>query len=76
MIRQHLYWPNIRNDFRMEFSNCDTFQPTKMSNKKYDKLPDNKAEEIPWNKLCVDLIVHQIICIKGNNKYLDLNPLL
>ena len=57
MILQHLYWPNIRNAVRMEVTNCDTCQRTKLSNKDFGKLPANLSEEIPWNKLCVHLIV-------------------
>ena len=33
MIRQYLYWPDIRNSIRKEITTCDTFQPTKRSNK-------------------------------------------
>ena len=40
----------------MEVSNCDSSQRTKRSNKIYGKLPAKFAEEIPWNKLCVNLI--------------------
>ena len=29
----------------------------KTVNKKYSKIPAKLAEKIPWNKLCVDLIV-------------------
>ena len=32
---------------------------------KYGKLPANKAEEIPWNKLFLDLICPYFIRIKG-----------
>ena len=65
MIFQHLYWPDIRDSVRKEVSNCDTCQCKKLSNKKYGKLPDKLAEEIPWNKLCVDLIGTYDIRIKG-----------
>ena len=37
----------------------------KTVNKKYVKLPAKLAEETPWNKLCVDLIVPYKIHIKG-----------
>ena len=39
MIRQHFYWPDIRDDVRKEVTNFDTCQRTKQSNKKYGKLP-------------------------------------
>ena len=61
MICQHFYWPNIRHAVRTEVSNCDTFQRTKQSNKKYGKLPAKLAEKIPWNKICVDLIGPYVI---------------
>ena len=56
IICQHLYWPDIRYAVRKEVTNCDTWQRTKRSNKKYGKLPGKLAEEIPWNTLCVDII--------------------
>ena len=34
----------------------DVCQRTKMSTKIYGKLTAKLAEEIPWNKICVDLI--------------------
>ena len=65
MIFQHLYWPNIRDYARKEVNNCDTCQRTKRSNKKYGKLTANLDEEIPWNKLCVDLIGLYVILRNG-----------
>ena len=58
MVRQYLYWSDIRYASQKEVSNCDTCQYTKRSNIKYGKLPAYLAEEIPRNKLCVDLIGH------------------
>ena len=56
MIFQNLYWIDIRDDVWKEVSNGDTLQRTKGSNTKYVKLPAKLTEEIPWNKLCVDII--------------------
>ena len=39
MIRQHLYWPVIRNSVRKEVTDFDTCQCTNCSNIKYGKLP-------------------------------------
>ena len=64
MIRQHFYWPNIRDSVRKEVINCDTCQRTKQSNKEYCKLPDNLAEEIPWDKVCLYIIYPYVIRIK------------
>ena len=65
MIFQHLYWPDNIDVVQKEVSNCDTCQRTKLSNKKYGTLPVKLAEEIPWNKLCVDLIGTYAIREKG-----------
>ena len=65
MILQHLYQPVIRNAVRKYVTNCDTYQRAKLSNKKYGKLPANEDEEIPWNKLCVDIIGTKVIRRKG-----------
>ena len=35
---------------------CDTCQRTKKGSKKYGHLPAKKAEDKPWDILCVDLI--------------------
>ena len=56
MICQLLYCLDIRYFVRKEVTNCDTFQRTKQSNKEYGKLPAKLAEEIPWNKLFVDIL--------------------
>ena len=72
MILQHLYQPNIRYAIRKEVTTCDTFQRTKLSNKKYRKLPAKLSEEIPWNKLCVDLIVPYILLQKGKRENLNI----
>ena len=39
MICKYLYWSGIRKSIRKEVNNCDTCQRTKLSNKKYCKLP-------------------------------------
>ena len=62
MIRQHVYWPDIGKDVQKEVIECDVCQRTKQSTKKYVKNPAKLAEEILWNKLCVDLIGHYKIC--------------
>ena len=69
IICQHLYCSGIKKSIQKEVSNCDTFQHTKWSNIKYDKLPIKVAELIPRNKLCVDIIGSYMICINGK-KYI------
>ena len=72
MICQHFYWTNIRNAVRMEVTKFDTCQRTKLSNKQYGKLTAKLAEEVPWNKLCVDLIGTYAIRTKGSKENLHL----
>ena len=50
----------------MEVMRCDTCERMKRSLKKYGKLPAKLAEEIPWNKICVDLISPYKYTEKGN----------
>ena len=71
MIHQHLYWPSIRYAIRKEVTNFYTFQCTKWPNKKYGKLTAKEAEEIPRNKLCVDIIGPYMI--RRNRKKENLN---
>ena len=67
MILQHLYWPGIRKSVQKEVTECDVYQRTKRSTKKNGKLPAKLAEETPWNKLCVDIIVPYKIYRKGKD---------
>ena len=53
-------------------TNCDTCQITKQSNNKYGRLLSKLAEEIPWNKICVDIILPYLIRIKGKKENLHL----
>ena len=64
MIHQHLYWYTIRPAIRKEVTNCDTCQHPKLPNRKYGKLPDKLAEEIPWNNIYADIIGPYVIRIK------------
>ena len=72
MICQHLYWIDIRYAVRKEVTNCDTCQRTKRSNKKYGKLTAKLSEEIPRNKLFVDLIGPYVIRRKGRKENLQI----
>ena len=65
IIYQHLYWPDTIDSVHKKGSNYDTCQRTKLSNKKYGKLPAKLAEEILWNKICVDIIGPYVIRRKG-----------
>ena len=61
IVCQNLYWSDIRYFIRKKVTNCDTYQRTKISNKQYVILPDKLAEEIPWNKICVDILGPYVI---------------
>ena len=72
MIFQHFYWPGIRNYIRKEVTNWDNLKRTKWLNKKYGKLTSKEAEEIPWNKICVDIIGPFVISRKTQKDNLNL----
>ena len=46
-ICKRLYWAGTRKSVWKEVKNSDTCQRTNSSNKKYGRLPDKEAEEIP-----------------------------
>ena len=70
-IAQHLWWPKMRDDITYQVQTCDTCQKNKRKYKKYGLLPPKKAEYIPWDRLCVDLIGPYTIRQKGKK-----NPLI
>ena len=72
MIRQHLYWPDIRYAVCKEATNCDTCQRTKPPNKNCGKLPAKLSEEIPQNIFFVNIIGPYAIWRKGNKQNLHL----
>ena len=76
MICKHLYWTNIKYSASKEVNDCNTCQRTKQSNKKYGKLPAKLSEEIPWNKICVDLIVPYVIGIKVKKENVYLKAII
>jgi RNase H-like domain found in reverse transcriptase/Reverse transcriptase (RNA-dependent DNA polymerase)/Integrase zinc binding domain/Retroviral aspartyl protease len=55
-IRQHFWFPKLREMVHSICSKCITCQKNKISFKKYGHLPPKEAEAEPWEKLCVDLI--------------------
>jgi len=64
-IRQHLWWPNMRDDIKRHIGTCDICQKYKKHNQKYGLLPEKEAEAEPWDRLCVDLIGPYTIRRKG-----------
>jgi hypothetical protein len=55
-IRQHFWFKNLRERVHDTCTRCPTCQKCKVSHKKYGLLPAKKAEDQPWERLCVDLI--------------------
>ena len=70
-ISQHFYWKGLAKDVEKFCKKCPICQTTKVSYKKYGKLPVKEAETIPWYQLCVDLIGPYKIPIKKYNKSKD-----
>ena len=64
-ICQHLYWPGLKEAVYIEVTYCDTCQHKKRSIIKYGKIPAKLAQETPWNKLFLYLILRYKICRKG-----------
>ena len=67
MIRQIFIAPSYDNT-RKSF--VGRFSKVKKVKLKYGKSPYKLADVIPWNKICVDLIVPYTICRKVKKKYL------
>ena len=55
-IRQHFTGHKLRETVHTVCSTCPTCQITKKSQVNYGHLPEKRAEAIPWERLCVDLI--------------------
>ena len=55
-MEQHYYWKGMNNTVVDVCSKCPTCQLTKKSSQKLGHLPPKKAEVIPWETLCIDLI--------------------
>ena len=64
-IRQHFWWPKLRQQVHTTVKKCKICQLNKKRSKKYGHLPAKKAEVEPWDKLCVDLIGPYAIKRKG-----------
>jgi len=55
-LSRTMVWPGMSQDCKIFVRVCDTCQRTKKGSKKYGHLPAKKAEDLPWDILCVDLI--------------------
>ena len=54
-ISEHYYWPNSRDDTQTHIKVCNACHKTR-KNFKYGKLPTNKSEVTPWDRLLEDFI--------------------
>ena len=64
-IKQHFWWPKMREHIRSHVKNCEPCQRNKRRQMKYGTLPPKIAESKPWDKLCVDLLGPYKIRRKG-----------
>ena len=55
-IRQHFWWKGLRTTVQNKLRKCGTCQKFKKTNVQYGHLPPKQAEDVPWQRLCVDLI--------------------
>jgi transposase InsO family protein len=55
-VGQHYTWTGIRRTIQTVCQRCPSCQLTKPKFIKYGHLPPKRAEEIPWERLCIDLI--------------------
>ena len=70
MIRLHFTWPNLDKQVENYCKRCSICQRTKKTKKKYGHLPPKKAEVIPWNMLCIDLIGPYTVKEVGKKKWI------
>ena len=69
---QHFYRKNLHKTVHEICAKCKTYQFLKRNKKQYKKLPPKKAEIIPWDTLCVDLIEKYQFTPKGGGKKLQI----
>ena len=67
-IRQHFYWPNLRESVEQVVKPCHICQISKKGPKNYGHLPPKNAEAVPWEILCVDCIGPYTVRHKSNKK--------
>ena len=51
-----MYWPGLRADVRRHVKSCKRCQKGKRRKQKYGHVPQKIADQVPWRKVCVDLI--------------------
>jgi transposase InsO family protein len=53
---QHYAWKGMRKTIEAVCKRCVTCQLNKPKNVKHGHLPPKEAEDVPWERLCIDLI--------------------
>jgi hypothetical protein len=53
---QHYTWKGMHTTIQAVCSRCASCQLMKAKYRKLGHLPEKNAEEIPWERLCIDLI--------------------
>jgi len=51
-----MFWPGLRVDVRRHVKSCKRCQLGKRRKRKYGHVPPKIADQVPWQKVCVDLI--------------------
>jgi hypothetical protein len=56
-LKTVMYWTGMRTSVRQFVKQCKTCQVNKRSKYSYGKLPPKLVLTIPWEALCVNLII-------------------
>eukprot|EP00957_Ditylum_brightwellii_P014005 1056480-Ditylum_brightwellii.AAC.1 len=51
-----MWWPGLRVAIRQHVKSCKCCQFGKRRKRKYGHMPPKIANQVPWQKVCVDLI--------------------
>jgi hypothetical protein len=51
-----MYWPSHRTAVRRHVRSCDRWQKGKQRSRQYRHVPPKIADQMTWQKVCVDLI--------------------
>jgi hypothetical protein len=51
-----MYWPGLRADVKRLVKSCKRCQKGKRRARGYGKVPPKTSDQVPWRKICVDLI--------------------
>ena len=51
-----MYWHGLRADVRRHVKSCERCQKGKRRTRQYGHVPPKVADQVPWRKVCVDLI--------------------